>query len=208
METQLPSSLIWKSNGTWIFVVAAKSFYVTQFFSGDWNPSASLPISCSFLDLLIVSLSDSWSPKCRISSSVNLATCRRQLAMLTVLWTMGNLEHSLSKASRPGPNKPARDLWTCPEPASYAGHPSFRPRGPGATLQTHRANSRFKMELPFSHSQSSSDSFAWSGLASCSQKKEILWCSLFPSICSSVHFPNQKFFLLKTAQQDPGFSST
>lgn len=139
--------------------------------SSHWNPSASLSISCSFLDLLVVSLSDSWSPKCRISSSVNLATCRRQLAMLTVLWTRENPEHSLSKTSQPGPNKPARNLWKFPELASYAGHLSFRPRDPGATLQTHRANSYFKMELPFSHSQPSSDSFAWSGLASCNLKK-------------------------------------
>lgn len=108
----------------------------------SFNLSSSL-----LLDLLIMGLSDSWSPKCGISSSANLASCRSQLAMLTIFWTRENPEYSLPKASQPGPNKPARNLWKFPELASSAWHLCSRAGDPQATFQSHRTNSHYKMEL-------------------------------------------------------------
>lgn len=158
------------------------------------NLSSNLSSSSLLLDLLIMGLSDSWSPKCGISSSANLASCRSQLAMLAILWTRENPEHSLPKASQPGPNKPARNLWKFPELASSAWHLCSRAGDPQATFQSHRANSHYKMEILFSIFSLPS---ACSGLASCNRKKWVLLCSTFATIGSSVHFPNQNI-LIKT----------
>lgn len=113
-------------------------------------PSSNLSSSSLLPGLLIMGLSDSWSPKCRIRSSANLARCGSQLAMLTVLWTRENPEYSLPKASQPGPSRPARNLWKFPELASSTWHLCSRAGDPQATFQTHRTNSHYKMELLFS----------------------------------------------------------
>lgn len=122
-------------------LVETEHSFVTQFFPGDWNLSVNLSVSSSLLDLLIIRLFFSWFPKSWISSSAILATCRSQLAMLTVLCTRENPEHILPKASQPSPRKPARNLWKFPELASCASHLRSRAGDPLATFQTHRANS-------------------------------------------------------------------